>query len=288
METSINNPRAIDGKATGKRPARGDPRTLNFATFVRLDKAPAQYDPWKRRTPFPGRTFGNRSVGCCTIASQCNHMARLERVEAKRTPQIADDECLRVYYAMTERLYGGGDTGAYELDALKNWRDPALTFRDTTSHPLTIDAFTRVNHANPEEVKVAIAMSGRFGIKLCLNLPNAFARIDPPMPWDIPEGQSMTGDWEPGTWGGHSLYADAYDKEGVRLVHSWYEGEGVRYQQTLTWRAFAAYVDECYFVLDSVDGWRKRTPEKLAAGLDVAGITKAVRKVSRYPVGGKR
>jgi hypothetical protein len=82
-----------------------------------------------------------------------------------------------------------------------------------------------VNQSDQEEVKAAIALSGKFGVKLCLNLPVAFQSIDPPQPWDVPAGQPLIGDWEPGTWGGHSLYADAYDKTGVRLVHSWYTGE---------------------------------------------------------------
>jgi hypothetical protein len=278
-QLSVNNPCAVPGKATGKRPARGDPRTLNFARFVMLAKAPAKYDPWKRRAPFPGRTFGNTQYGDCTIASQCNHASRLERVETKRTPQIADEEAVRVYLAMTERLYGGGDTGAYEIDALNNWRRPDLTFRDDAGHPLTIDAFTKVNQADAEEVKAAIALSGKFGIKLCLNLPLAFSRIDPPNPWDVPAGEPLTGDWEPGAWGGHSLYADAYDKAGVRLVHSWYTGEGVEYHQTLTWAALAAYCDECYVCFDSIDLWRSKPLPKTMT-VDWDGIRKSVNKAS--------
>lgn len=286
-------------KQLGKLPARGDPRTINFARFVDVAKVPTAYDPWKRKAAFPARKFGNTEFGDCTIASQCNHMSRLERIESKRTPQIADEEAVRVYFDMTWRDYGDGksgaamppewrvrngpgDTGAYELDALNNWRKPDLTFRDTAGNPLTISAFAKVNQSDHEEVKTAIAVSGKFGIKLCLNLPLAFQRIDPPQPWDVPAGQALTGDWQPGTWGGHSLYADAYDKTGVRLVHSWYYAPP--YQQTLTWAAMAAYCDEMHWVLDSVDGWQKRTPQKLAAGVDLAGIIKKVNAISATKV----
>src|SRR4051812_18033087 len=188
-------------KRLGKLPAKGDPRLLAFARFAQLDKVPATYDPWKRRTPFPARSFGNRDVGDCTRASQAVMTTRLERVEAKRTPKIADDEVLRVYFEMTWRRYGGGgdgspmpadwappngpgDLGAYEADPLSDGRNPAPPSRDAAGHPLTIDAFTAVNHRDNEEVKAAIALSGKFGIKICLNLPLAWSRIDPPNDWD--------------------------------------------------------------------------------------------------------
>jgi hypothetical protein len=272
-----------EGKRLGKRPARGDSRTLNFARFVDVAKVPAKYDPWKKRAKFPARSFQNTSIGDCTRASQAVMAMRLERVETRRTPQIDDAEVSRVYFAMTDRLYGGGDTGAYELDALSEWRKPELTFRDTAGHPLTIDAFTKVNHSDQEEVRAAIAVSGKFGIKICLNLPRAFQRIDPPTPWDIPEGQPLTGDWQPGTWGGHSMFAASYSKDGVVVPHTWFDGpEAVT--QLLTWRAFAAYVDEAYWVIDSLDSFRKRTPEKLAAGVDLAGIVKAVNRTSSHKI----
>lgn len=291
----------IEGKRLGKRPAISDPRLLNFARFVDLAKVPASYNPWKKRAPFPARTYGNRTYGCCTRASQANHATRFERVESKRTIRITDDEVVRVYFDLTWREYGDGkngtaeppgwrdpngpgDVGAYELDALSAWRKPEETFRDDKGHALTIDAFTGVNHRNIDEVKAAICLSGKFGMKLCLNLPVAFQRIDPPTPWDVPAGQQLIGEWEPNSWGGHSLYVDSYDATGVRLVHTWWEGDGAVDEQTLTWRALATYGSEAFWIIDSVDAWRKRTPAKLAAGVDLAGIVKAVNKVSATKV----
>jgi hypothetical protein len=281
----------------GKRPARGDPRLLAFARFVQLDKVPATYDPWKKRAAFPARSFGNRTFGCCTKASEALHHLRFERVETRRNASITDDEVVDRYFAMTWRNYGGGadgsppppdwridgDMGAYELDALSEWRKPEFTFRDAAGHALTIDAYTAVNHRDVEEVKAAICLSGKFGMKLCLNLPAAWQRVNPPDPWDVPEGQPFTGEWEPGSWGGHSLYCDSYDKTGVRLIHSWYDQPEAVTQQ-LTWRGMASFADEAYWIVDSVDSWRKRTPQKLAENVDLAGIVKQVNKVSSYPL----
>lgn len=266
-------------KALGKLPAKNDVRALLFARFVGIDTAPVVSLPWKGRAAFPARSFGNRDEGCCTRASQAVLAMRMERVEQRRTPKVTDAEVHRVYRAMTERLYGGGDTGGYETDALSEWRRPEYTFRDTAGRALTIDAYTRVNHLDLDEVRVALYVTKARGAKLCLSLPRAFSRIDPPATWDVPEGQPLIGPWEPNSWGGHSLTCDGYDRDGVWLVHTWYDG-GV-YRQLLTWRAFAAYCDEFHVVIDSANAWKKRLRPGV---LDVAGIVKAVNKVSSYPV----
>jgi hypothetical protein len=73
-------------------------------------------------------------------------------------------------------------------------------------------------------VKAAIALSGKFGIKACFNLPLAFEHINPPEVWDVPAGQQLTGDWTPGTWGGHSTFVDSYDATGPVICHSWWDG----------------------------------------------------------------
>jgi hypothetical protein len=271
-------------KCLGKRPARGDARTLNFARFVQLDRVPRAYDPWKKRAPFPARSFGNTRLGDCTRASQAIAAMRFERLETRATPQIADAEVERAYREGCQRHYGTtDDVGMYEVDALSDFRNPDYTFKDAHGRPITIDAFTQVNVRDRDEVKAAIALSGKWGIKVCLNLPAAYQAFEPPAAWDAPPDGKFTGDWEPGSWGGHSLAADAYDDRGVRLCHSWYDGPGVVYHQMITWAGLAAYADEAYWLLDSVDAWRKR-PASQRAAVDLKGIVKAVNKVSSVKV----
>jgi hypothetical protein len=303
--TSLDVIDGVEGKGLGKRPAINDARTLRFSRFAQVDKIPKRYNPWGKRAPFQPRTFGNRFHGCCVRASQALHALRLERIETRATPKITDAELLRVYYDMTARRYGGGDTGAYELDGLNEWRNPDLTFRDTQGRPLTIDAFTSVDHRNHDELRAAIALAGRFGLKLCFALPRAVLRgeFDPPQVWDVPrdgEGKRLplVGDWEPYSGGGHSQYADRYDEVGVTMVQSWYEGLGLPKEswptdeQLYTWDFIAAYCDEAYWVVDSLDQWRQKKTDagfqKLKADVDLAGIVKAVNKVSRTKVGKKR
>lgn len=264
------------GKRLGKMPAKASEKTLLFARYLRAVKLPAESDFWKHRAAFPPRSYGNRDNGCCTRASQANAATRMERIETRRTVHLTDEEVLRVYYAMTERLYGGGDTGAYETDALDEWRNPERTFKDAKGRPLCIDAYTRVNQLDADEVKAAIHLSGTKGVKLCLNLPAAFSRVNPPDVWDIPSGP-LTGEWVPGSWGGHSLFADAYGRDGIRLVQTWYDSG--QDEQILSWRALAAYCDEMYSVIDSVDVWRRRAGKSFA----VAKLVEDVNRVSGLP-----
>lgn len=262
----------------GRLPLRSDTRALQFRSFLR--RVAAEADPpadttrfWKRRAPFPLRHFGNLQHGDCTIAKQAVAAMRMERLETRRTPRIGDQAVVLVYYQMTQRLYGGGDTGAYETDALNNWRDPDRTFRDMSGRPLTIDAYLRVDAMDHTEVKRAIALSGAHGIAVCFNLPKAWQGLDPPKEWDAP-GVPPTGIWEPGSWGGHSMWAVSYNKLGPVVAHTWDLPP-----QQVTWEGAALYMDEAHLVIDSLDYWRKKKPAALKA-LKFADIRDAVNDVS--------
>lgn len=277
--TSTFESRADGGPKLGRLPAKSDPRALMFARFAVEPKVlPKATNFWPKRSAFPIRSFGNRRYGCCTRAKQAIAAMRMERLETRRTPQITDEEVIRVYTEMSDRLYGGGDNGAYETDALSEWRRPELTFKDTKGRPLTIDAFLRINAADHQELKSALATAKAHGIEICLNLPRAFETILPPLPWDIPDGQPLIGSWQAGTWGGHSMHARDYDKFGMWLNHTWDIPD-----QRISWKALAAYCDEAHFVIDSFNFWRAK---KAAAAklIDFAGIKKAVNKLSSQKI----
>ncbi|HXG72287.1 MAG TPA: hypothetical protein VNJ04_16880, partial [Gemmatimonadaceae bacterium] len=75
----------------------------------------------------------------------------------------------------------------------------------------------------------------------------------PPQTWDVPEGTPMVGEWRPGSWGGHSMWAIGdYDEEGFWAPHTWNMKD-----QKITWRAAAAYLDEAHVIIDSLNAWRK-------------------------------
>lgn len=267
-------------KELGRRPNRSDVRALMFAEFVRATAPapPKKTNFWTKRTGFPLHTFGNTLYGDCTRAKQAHAMLRMERIETRQTPKIFEDEVIRVYRDMCVRFYGSdADEGAYEVDALSDWRNPDYTIRDTKGRPLTIDAYTRIDAYDHYAMKQAMALAGAHGIAVCLGLPRAFSMIEPPADWDIPEGQPLIGKWAPYSWGGHSMWARDYDEIGIWLVHTW----GL-VDQRITWRAAAAYLDEAHLVIDSLDYWRK--VKKVNAVLKVADLRDAVNAVSSIKI----
>jgi hypothetical protein len=259
MQTSFEEttPEIKDETRLGKAPARSHPLMLSFSDYSKAGVVvvPPKTSFWKKRAPFPIRSYGNTAYGCCTKASQAILATKMERIEFRRTITITDEEIVNNYLRMTSRLYGGGDSGAYEMDALNEWRNPDLTFRDTKGHPLTIDAYTRVNQVNIDEVKRAIFLGGAHGIKVCFNLPIAWART---YDWDIPIAQAPIGAYLPGTWGGHSMCSALdYDENYLYLDHTWNVPGG-----RISWRAFSIYCDEAYSVIDSVAIWKNRLTKK--------------------------
>ena len=239
----------------GKSFARSSKKMLLFSNYVKPTLVvPEKYDFWSRRRPIPYHDWGNNTFGCCTIASQGELAEYMERLEERRTITIPKQNIIDTYFAMLKRVYNTTeDAGAYENDALDNWRNSDYTFRDAKGRPLTIDAYTKINHANIAEVKQALFLSGSKGIKCCFALPIAWSRRTDNV-WDIPEGQQPTGEYTPYSWGGHSMTAIAkYDKDWLYLLSSWNMPMG-----KISWRAFAIYCDEAYSVVDSVNAWKKR------------------------------
>lgn len=267
-------------RCLGRLPAKSSRKALQFSDFFRFLKLPASSNTWAKRQPIPIRSFGNTQVGDCTIAKQAVAAMRFERLEQRKTIAIADEEVTRVYFAMTSRLYGGGDTGAFETDALDNWRNPELTFKDDAGHPYTIDAYLRINASNHDEVRAAIALSAAKGIAVCFNLPQAWQGHDDR--WDAPpSGQSPIGAWLPGSWGGHSMNCFGYTAEGLLVDMTWDVPPVL-----VTWDAAAIYMDEAHLIIDSVDSWRAQASSK-AGTLKLTQVVEAVNDVSSRRIGAR-
>lgn len=274
----------------GALPLKSSTKALLFSDFVKVGAPdpPDETNYWKTRASFPLVDFGNREFGDCTIAKQALATLRMERLETKFTPYIKTAEVVRKYKDMSTRLYHANwpsdgsysedaDTGAYEIDALSEWRKPDLTFKDYKGNPQTIDAFTRLDPSNLKEIKRAIWLSPAHGIAFCINLPRAFQNIRPPEVWDIPEGQSLIGDWMPGSWGRHSMWGLDYSKNAMLFGHTWR-----RPNQLITFRAMAAYCDEFHSVIDSIDSWIMKP--LVNANLNLNAIKDAVNSVSAQKI----
>lgn len=197
----------------GRKPRVSDTRALLMSTFLRSSTpTPAATNFWKKRASFPTRSYGNKEMGNCTRAKQAVAITRMERIEQRRTISIADDEVIRVYVDMSNRLYGGGDQGAYEVDALSEWRKPDLTIRNSKGQPMTIDAFVQLNASNAAEIRHAIWAAQAHGIAMCFNLPLAWeAAMKARQVWGLPDdpGLLRSWKWQPGSWGGHCIAGDS-------------------------------------------------------------------------------
>jgi hypothetical protein len=265
-------------KCLGKLPAKAGPKALMYRSFATLTTTvPEKTNYWVKRKPFTPQTWGNDQEGCCTIAKQANMFRRFERLELKnQTIVIPTQEVHRVYRDLTSRLYGSGDTGAYETDALDCSRREATALRSDKGRPLILDAYLRVDPKDLQAVRNAMYTAGGHGLAVCLALPMAYQEIEPPNDWTTPpEGTAFVNEWEPYSWGGHSMWAVDYDKFGVWLEHTW----GIPLQR-ITWAAFSAYCDECHIVIDSVDKWRRTR-----TSIDIPAVVDAVNDVSSQKIG---
>ncbi len=162
------------------------------------------------------------------------------------------------------------------MDALSEWRREDATFKDVKGRPYTIDAFTRINQFQIEEVKKALFLGQSKGIKVCFNLPLAWSRI-PGGTWDIPEGQPAIGEYLPGSWGGHSMTASGYNQNGIVLLSTW----GFK-DHLITWRAHATYSDENYLPVDSINAWKKN--KEINKLIDLSNLKSSVNKVSSVQI----
>jgi hypothetical protein len=261
----------------GRRPHKTSRRALQFSHFSKALSLPKATNHWTRRKKLARRSYGNNILGNCTIAKQVVAAQFMERLEQpRRRFEVTTEEINRVYLRMTDDLYGGGDTGAYEDDALNRWRNPELTFRDTKQNPYAISAYLKINAADHDELKLALALAGAKGIACCMNLPRAFEDQDPPAKWDVPDDTPMVGPLTPGGWGGHSMWFIDYTEEGMIPWHTWDDLE----TNVVTWDAVAAYLDEAHLVIDAMNPWRKKLQAQSTGRLDLGGVRDAVNAIS--------
>ena len=208
----------------GKLPPKLDDRTLRLSTYLipdQLPPIPLAHD-WTR----PVRKWsmlGNDEYGDCTIAT-AGHMIRAWTANDSKVVVLPDSRIIQTYLSLT----GGGDTGLCVLDVLNYWRKTGIA-----GHK--IEAFVKVDSL--DNFRAACYLFG--GVYCGFALPLAAQNMKV---WYLNPGQSLTGDFAPGSWGGHAVPALAYGPWGDAVV-TW------GYEQYMTKAFFLAYCDEAYAVL---------------------------------------
>lgn len=257
----------------GKKEFVDDARTLRMANFMAPEiRKPAKFDWDKGRSPFPLRPMGNDAWGNCVKVGQTNHLLRLERIEQRRTLAITDPLIIQAYKDEVQRQFGEypispgdrADNGLVVLWNLRNWRSLGWDLqlnKKTPARKYSIAAFGLLNVSDYDQLKTAIYLF--HGIQLGLDLPlSAQDQWRQDVPWSVVEGQRSTE----GSWGGHLVYAKAYDPTYVEII-TW--GRRV----LVTYDFIGKYCDEAWATVDSFNTWSNR-PE-----VDVSGIVQYLREI---------
>ena len=216
----------------GKLPAHpvDKSRRVSFAALFGTDlPQPAAARDWTGgATSRPD--FGNLQVGDCTCAAVANIMAGWVKVAYGKDWLPTTSEVLALYSAVTgydpRKTDAQGnnptDTGAVVEDVLTY-----VLKHGFAGHHLIGSA--AIDPGNVVNVKRAIDWFG--AVDLGIELPVAWEQAET---WDVSTSQS--GDWAPGSAGGHCISAERYDERGLYV---WTWGELI----PMTWAAVGAYCD---------------------------------------------
>lgn len=264
----------------GKREYHFDERTARMAVFLApVDPVPEEYDHDKRRAPFPVSSFGNDAYGNCVIVGRCQQTLRVERIERRNTPNILTSHVVEEYKAECVRQFGQApqhpgdqyDNGLYVLEAIKDWRNEGWmvlpTKRSKKARQQAIAAYGELDTNDRQQLRAAIFTL--HGIQMGLWLPETASkqwRLG--HSWDVVPGDAP--DTRPGSWGGHLVYAKAYDKYGIYCL-TW--GREVYMTNAFVER----YCDEAWAVVDNL--------ERADRALDVQKLVKYLRDLGVKNVG---
>jgi hypothetical protein len=252
----------------GKLKARHDDRTLAFANYTtQMSPPPPAVDVPVE--PSPWGMLGNDRVGNCTVAGQA-HTSMLWTALAGRPDQFSDRTVLNAYSKLTgydpKQTDANGDnptdTGAYLLDALKQWHKSGIGHH-------TVHSFAALDTHDVIQAQQAVYLTNTAYIGIDLPL-TAADQTRSGQRWDVVTGAGSRGN--PGTWGGHCVCLAGYDQVGPYFV-SW--GKVMQ----MTWRFWTAYVDEAYFV-DGNDELRSNRRNPL--GFNLAQLDADARAISGH------
>jgi hypothetical protein len=229
--------------ALGKQPYRYDERTLRLGLLMAPEQPPpASFDADKGKKPFPLEMWGNDAYGDCVFVAGANGLIRLERAESRRTLPIKDETVLAKYKALTgcESPGDANDEGFVMLDAFRDWRNSGW---QVGKKEFKIAAYGELNPKDANQLRLAIYYLG--GIHFGFALPITAQRQTDQGKWDdVGDDRSEA---QPGSWGGHAVFAKAYDPYGITVL-TW----GMEVYAT---NAFIArYADEAWAVVDDLDG----------------------------------
>lgn len=252
----------------GKLKTTQDPRTFKLARyFVDIPALVAQMPRTWNGFAAVGRLgelwpmYGNNKLGDCVPVASA-HIAQLQQANANsRRIDIDDQEVIAAYFRASGgtgapptsyddyvRRYSYLDNGLDPLLYLKQWRSIGIG-----GHKIA--AYVEVDHTNPVEMRLASWLFG--GLFTGLELPR-YLSYDPFLPW-VMKSHTLTGDYAPGSWGGHMVNVVYTNPDGGYLA-TW--GELVRY----SWTFLKIFADVHFGVLSQ--DWFNAASKKAPNGFD--------------------
>jgi hypothetical protein len=200
------------------------------------------------------------SGNCCVFASGCHHIGTWTGNTSAE--QIATEKDALDAYS----LFTGFNPADPSTDQGANMLDVATRWRNTAIFGHKIAAFAAVDLKRLDLVAAAMYLFG--GLWIGWALPKAWQGADS---WTMSPGGILTGDWAPGSWGGHATHLPASSPK-LLGAKTWAEDMPVEIP------AFEAYAEEGY-VLISEDTWDCLTGDECPAGVDGAALQAALAQV---------
>ena len=199
----------------------------------------------------------NDKLGDCTCAG-CGHALEVFTKVASGTEYVPpNSDVLKLYETQGYKPSDPStDRGANEISVLSTWRKQGFS-----GHSLY--AYASVAPSNLPLVKTAAWMF--YGLYLGLELPLS---AQSQTVWDVEDGPASQTD--PGTWGGHCVWAVGYDASGVTVV-TW--GQLMK----MTWAFWDKYCDETYALIPG--DFENLGTQPLANGFNAAQLAQDLSQV---------
>jgi hypothetical protein len=232
-------------KLLGKLPPRFDPRVPQFERHLAAAGLPTP--PAKKSWATAARvsTWGemlNDSLGDCVIAAKGHAVLLWTALTGTHRQVVLPDSIILAAY----EAVGGYVPGDPNTDRGCEMLTAAQYFQSTGFGGHRISAFASL-HAGPRFSAPAWqATINLFGVlDIGLALPAAWQDLTKAGDvWDADPSGSTSGDWAPGTWGGHDVLLTGYDAAAkVYELISWGQ------VQYVTDRALRVYCEEAYTYL---------------------------------------
>jgi hypothetical protein len=249
----------------GKHAPTVKAKTLKIGDFLNLSvlpTPPAAFD-WSmlKGKPLIYGMDGNDNFGDCVFASACHHIGTWTGNTGAE--QIAtESDALGAYGRFTGFTPSdpSTDRGASMLLVATQWRTQPIF-----NHKIA--AFASVDTKRLDLVAATAYLFG--GIWVGWRLPKAWQGADS---WDVSPDGSVSGDWEPNSWGGHATHMPAFSPQLLGLK-TWQE------DMPVTIPAFEAYADEAYALI-SRDTWLSLAGDRCPAGVDGMALQAALAQVT--------